>query len=414
MTHIAVLGAGITGVTTAYALVTRGYDVTVFDRHPHAAMETSYANGGQLSVCNAEVWNNTENIVNGLKWLLRKDAPLKLNLKPSCHKYTWLAEFIKHIRDHKANTMETARLALAAREPMYRMAEDENIQFDLEKRGILHVYHNAKEYEIARKANTWLTEAGLERNPVTSEEIKSIEPSLQGEYYAGFYTPSDATGDIFKFCTGLTEACKKRGVIFEFDAEVSAITPSEQGTRVDWHQANAPAGIAPEGHSKNFDGFVLCAGVGSKKIAKSLGDRINIYPVKGYSITVHLNDKDSQNNAPYVSLLDEEAKIVTSRLGNDRLRVAGTAEFNGYSTDIRTDRIRPLIDWTRRHFNVNVAEVTPWAGLRPMTPNMMPRVGQGKHERVFYNTGHGHLGWTLGAATAEMVATEIEQALPVG
>jgi D-amino-acid dehydrogenase len=143
-----------------------------------------------------------------------------------------------------------------------------------------------------------------------------------------------------------------------------------------------------------------------------LGDRINIYPVKGYSITVCMDDPVSQAAAPTVSLLDESAKIVTSRLGRDRFRIAGTAEFNGYNRDIRADRIEPLVRWSRHLFpQVSTATVIPWAGLRPMTPSMMPRVGRGSRAGVYYNTGHGHLGWTLSAATASMVCEVIGQDL---
>lgn len=155
------------------------------------------------------------------------------------------------------------------------------------------------------------------------------------------------------------------------------------------------------------DAIVICGGVGSRALAAKVGDRVNIYPVKGYSITVHLDDEASVNGAPWVSLLDESAKIVTSRLGADRFRVAGTAEFNGYNRDIRADRIEPLVRWTRQNFQVGTSRVTPWAGLRPMMPDMMPRVFRGRHSRVFYNTGHGHLGWTLSAATAEGLAALI-------
>ena len=139
-----------------------------------------------------------------------------------------------------------------------------------------------------------------------------------------------------------------------------------------------------------------------------LGDRVNIYPVKGYSITVPLNDITSQQSAPWVSLLDDDAKIVTSRLGHDRFRVAGTAEFNGFNRDIREDRVRPLVNWTRELFpGVDTSASVPWAGLRPMNPNMMPKVGAGSKPGVYYNTGHGHLGWTLSGATAAMIAEQM-------
>lgn len=414
MTHIAVLGAGITGVTTAYALVTRGYRVTVIDRHHYPAMDTSYANGGQLSACNAEVWNNVSTILKGLKWMTRRDAPLLMNPRPSWHKYSWMAEFVRHIPNYRRNTIETARLAIAAREHLFRIAEAEHIDFDLERRGILHVYHNAADYAVAKKVNDLLLESGLERHAVTPEEIKTIEPTLKGDYYGGYYTPSDSTGDIHKFTCGLAAACQRHGATFIHDALVNRVEADSQGVQVHWQTPDPvpSAGDAstPE-QSARFDGIVVCAGIGSRRIARMLGDRVNIYPVKGYSITVQM-DEDSWDKAPYVSLLDESAKIVTSRLGDSRLRVAGTAEYNGENRDIRADRIEPLVRWTRQHFDIDTRAVIPWAGLRPMMPDMMPRVAQGRHDRVFYNTGHGHLGWTLSPITAEQTMALIDGRFP--
>jgi D-amino-acid dehydrogenase len=158
---------------------------------------------------------------------------------------------------------------------------------------------------------------------------------------------------------------------------------------------------------------VVCAGVASRALAAGLGDRVNVYPVKGYSITVDLPDEASRGAAPVVSLLDDRARVACSRLGEGRLRVAGTAEFNGEDRDIRASRIQPLVGWVRQNFPaVNTRHAIPWAGLRPMMPNLMPRVGPGARAGVFYNTGHGHLGWTLAAATAELVADAVKAAHP--
>ncbi|MGB0904762.1 MAG: FAD-dependent oxidoreductase, partial [Mangrovicoccus sp.] len=162
----------------------------------------------------------------------------------------------------------------------------------------------------------------------------------------------------------------------------------------------------------SYDGVVVCAGVGSRDLAAGFGDRVNIYPVKGYSITVKMDDQASQEAAPFASLLDDDAKIVTSRLGMDRFRIAGTAEFNGENRDIRADRIKPLVAWCEKYFpGVSTEQVIPWAGLRPMMPNMMPKIGAGRNPRVFYNTGHGHLGWTLSGATAELVGQAVATGL---
>ena len=413
MNHIAVLGAGITGVTTAYALAQQGYRVTVFDRHRYPAMETSFANGGQLSASNAEVWNSVSTLIKGLKWMFRKDAPLLMNPSPSWHKYSWLGEFVRHIGNYRANTTETTRLAIAAREHLFRIAEKEGIDFNLEKRGILHIYHSRAEFEAARKSNALMTAGGLERFEVSNDEIKVIEPTLRGDYFAGYFTPSDSTGDIHRFTRGLAAACVRKGVTFIQDADVRSIKTNAQGVDIQWRNLHGNEPAVQETHGLQAQAVVVCAGVGSRAIARSLGDRVNIYPVKGYSITVHLDDEKSQLLAPYVSLLDERAKIVTSRLGQDRFRVAGTAEYNGENRNIRADRIAPLVKWSRDNFDVDTSRVVPWAGLRPMMPDMMPYVAKGRRTGVFYNTGHGHLGWTLSAATADIVGRLVAKSHPI-
>ncbi|MFM0250706.1 D-amino acid dehydrogenase small subunit [Burkholderia sp. GAS332] len=403
MSRIAIIGAGITGVTTAHALAQRGHHVTVFERHRYAAMETSFANGGQLSASNAEVWNSAATVMKGLRWMLTRDAPLLLNPMPTWHKYSWMGEFLRQIPNYRANTVETVRLAIAAREHLFSIAEREGIDFDLERRGILHIYKTQKEFDSASKVNALLREGGLDRNPVTANELQAIEPTLQGDFFGGFFTPSDSTGDIHKFTRGLADACVRHGVEFHYDAEITAIEQPAEG------RFSMTVNLEGESQRFAFERVVVCAGVKSRDFAAMLGDHVNVYPVKGYSITVCLDDEVSQQRAPWVSLLDDSAKIVTSRLGVDRFRVAGTAEINGFNRDIRSDRIAPLVDWTRRYFpEVSTSKVIPWAGLRPMLPSMLPKVGRGKRRGVFYNTGHGHLGWTLSAATAQALAGAIQ------
>ncbi len=402
MKKIAVIGAGVTGVTTAYSLMTRGFEVTVFDQNRYAAMETSFANGGQLSASNAEVWNRWSTVIKGLKWMTKRGAPLLVNPRPSWHKYSWMAEFIAAIPHYRQNTIDTVRMAIAAREHLRDVVKKEGIDFDIVERGILHIYTSKYEYDHATQVNELLAEGGLVREPVTPDDIRKLEPAIQGDFYGGYYTASDATGDIHRFSRGLSDACMKQGVTFHFNADVTDILHTGTSVVVHWKDGKAVA------HNAGFDGMVVCAGVGSRRIAQMLGDRVNIYPVKGYSITVRLDDAGSQQAAPWMSLLDDESKIVTSRLGKDRLRVAGTAEFNGENWDIRDDRIRPLTKWVERFFPDVVTEhAVPWAGLRPMMPNMVPMIKGGKRPGIYYNTGHGHLGWTLSPATAEIVAEKI-------
>ena len=393
MTRIAVIGAGITGVTTAYQLMQRGMEVTVYDRHRYPAMETSFANGGQLSASNAEVWNTWATVLKGLKWMTQRDAPLLVNPKPSWHKISWMVEFLASIPRYRTNTVETARMAVAARRLLLQTAEEANIDFDFSPAGILHVYQTEADLTHARRVTRLLAEGGLQRQELSPTEVRQKEPQLEGDVVGGFWTETDSTGDIHKFTAGLAEWLERKGVQFVLGTAVGRVTAAQDAVTVE-----------ADG-TERFDGVVIAAGVASRFFARALGDRVNIYPVKGYSITVNLTDAVSRNGAPRVSLLDDKAKIVTSRLGEDRFRIAGTAEFNGENRDIRTDRIAPLVRWCERHFpSVSTESVVPWAGLRPMMPNMMPRVGAGRHPRVFYNTGHGHLGWTLSATTADVVA----------
>jgi D-amino-acid dehydrogenase len=396
MPSIAVLGAGITGVTTAYSLMIRGFDVTVYDRQRYAGMETSFANGGQLSASNAEVWNQWSTVLKGIKWMFEGEAPLFVNPRPGWHKISWMTEFLANIPRYKTNTTKTAAMAVAARVGLAEMAEKSGVDFDFSPAGILHFYKAEKDLKHARMVNGLLAEGGLERHELTVNEVLAREPTLHGDIIGGFWTESDSTGDIHKFTMGLAEWLKKQGVEFKLGKPVTDLHVRGDGVYVECS------------HEERYDAVVVSAGVASRKFASMLGDRVNVYPVKGYSITVNLDDAASQAAAPTTSLLDDKAKIVSSRLGKNRFRIAGTAEFNGENRDILERRVRPLIKWCEEHFpDVSTENCVPWAGLRPMMPNMMPRVGPGKSDRVFYNTGHGHLGWTLSPATADTIGAVI-------
>ena len=398
MNKIAVIGAGITGMSTAWMLNRQGYDVTLYDKNRYAAMETSFANGGQLSASNAEVWTRWQTIFKGLKWMMKADAPLLVNPKPSFHKYSWMLEFMSHIPSYEANTIKTAEMAIASRDFMTQIAEQAGIEFNRVNQGILHFYDDEAEFAHAHNVTKLLAKGGLERRRLSADEVYDIEPHIKSKVIGGYYTESDFTGDIHKFSTGLAKACEREGVIFKWNHEVKKLKPTQDGPIITAKDLDGDVGEIA------YDSVVICAGVRSRDLASQAGDRVNIYPVKGYSITVNLEDKTSRDAAPWVSLLDDRAKIVTARLGETRFRVAGTAEFNGYNYNIRADRITPLTKWVEHNFpDVNTEYVVPWAGLRPMMPNMMPRIGRGKAKGIFYNTGHGHLGWTLSCVSAHMV-----------
>ena len=295
-------------------------------------------------------------------------------------------------------------MAIQSRQLVSRFSEEAEIKFDESKTGILHIYKSEAEFTHAKKVSILLGKAGLERQLLTPHEVYSLEPRLASKVVGGFYTPSDSTGDAHKFSTYLAHFCIKKGVHFEMNSFISDLRQSEKKVHLKIKKTDGTK------DQKEFDGIIIAAGIGSRSLGQKLGDRINIYPVKGYSITVHLKDSISQLRAPQAGLLDDEAKIVTSRLGVDRFRVAGTAEINGTNLDIRADRILPLLNWVKSTFpDVSTEFFTPWAGLGPMTPNLMPFIGPGKKKRVCYNTGHGHLGWTLSCISAQMISDIVRQ-----
>ena len=380
---VLVIGAGITGITTAYSLARRGVDVTVIDEENYPAMKTSYANGGQLSVSNSDVWTTVPNLIKGIKWAFTKDAPFLMNPSPSIAKYNWIAGFIMQSLTGNANenTIATAQMGLQARWLYNRIVEEEGIQFDLKKKGILHFYKNEEYFESAKKSCEEIYwRIGEDRAILSKKQVLDMEPSLQysSGIIGGTYTKGDMTGDIHKFCVGMERVLKSKYNVKFMYGKTAKPTDADV-----------------------YDHVVLCAGVKSAEFSKKIGDPLDIYPVKGYSITLEVGN--GLEDAPMVSLLDDEAKIVTSRLGS-RFRVAGTAELAGINYDIRADRIDPLVKWVRKNFPyISTEHTNPWAGLRPMTPNMLPVVRQSKVKNIWYNTGHGHLGWTLSPATAEMI-----------
>jgi len=409
MKKVAVIGAGIAGTTTAYALLKKGYKVTIIDSRRYPAMATSYANGGQLSASNAETWNTPKNVMNGIKWMFKPDAPLLFNPSPEIQKYKWMMGFLWATLkgEHKKNTLETIDMAKKAREIYFKIAEDEGIEFELLKKGILRFYDSEKEFKLDQAKKSWLDQEGMEWDTLTTEEVKELEPAFKNnanyeKIVGGIYTKSDASGDIHKFCTNL-----ERVLVEKYSANLQLNTTVEYISR---QKGELVLTMRKENEIMNdsFDNVVICAGVGTQSFASRLGDKMNIYPVKGYSITIDLKDEISKSCAPSVSLIDQPVKIVASRLG-DRFRVAGTAELAGINTDIRQNRIRPLLDWVEKYFpNVSTETYTPWAGLRPMTPNMMPITSESRMKGVFYHAGHGHLGWTLSAETANQVVAKIE------
>jgi len=394
---VAVIGAGIAGITAAYWLSRKNASVTIYDTERYPAMGTSYANGSQLSACNAGVWTTWPMIHKGIKWMFTKDAPFYISPTIDLAKMKWLLRFIIETSNGTADarTKETIRLAISSRTALEEIIREEGIKFDRVEKGILHVYASEASMALAASQRSVMESAGCRWEVLDRESVLAIDPALTNTHLVGgIMTSDDSTGDMHMFCNNLAEVlAKKYSVMFSMGNAVRNITPDRGSIMVD--------GI-------RYDHVVIAAGVASQEWARTFGDDLGIYPVKGYSITIDLHDVESQLAAPWVSLLDDDAKIVCSRLGRDRLRVAGTAELSGHDLDIRMHRIKPLLSWTNRMFpGVNTRVYRPWAGLRPMTPSMMPCQTKSSVDNVWYHAGHGHLGWTLSPGTAKLLASSI-------
>lgn len=385
---IAVIGAGIAGLTTAYYLAKEGYSVTVYEAERYPAMKTSFANGGQVSVSNSEVWTTWSNVKKGFKWMFKKDAPLLIRPRLDWKQWKWLAKFLYYTATdaYEENTKTTIKLGLEANNLYKEIGIEEGMSFDQSPSGILHFYKDLEYFEKAKQAQAIYQSNGVAWDVLSPLKTKSLDHQLSGikDLVGGVWTWHDWTGDIHKFCYQLAQILKKKyGVTFHYNRKINHLE-----------------------EVSFYDAVVVANGVGAESLSNTVGDSLGIYPVKGYSITI--NNVDPKH-LPTVSLLDDQAKIVTSTLGN-RFRVAGTAELAGENYDIRRDRIQPLLDWVHENFpNINTHDYTQWACLRPMTPNMLPVVRQSKkNKRVFYHAGHGHLGWTLSPATAKQVVELIK------
>jgi D-amino-acid dehydrogenase len=350
-------------------------------------MRTSFANGGQVSVSNSEVWTTWGNVKKGIRWMFKKDAPLLIRPRLDFKQWRWIAKFLyaTATTQYKKNTGETIKMGLEASKLYKEIMYTEHLSFDQSPSGILHFYKDETYFKAAKQAQGIYRRNGCEWDIVNSQQVKELESKLEHVkgIVGGAWTSSDWTGDIHKFCIELEKILKtKYGVTFNYNWEIKHIEDVSF-----------------------YDAVIISNGVGSPALAKTVGDTIDVYPVKGYSITINNVDR---KHLPVVSLLDDQAKIVTSSLGN-RFRVAGTAELTGENYDIRYDRVKPLLDWVRTNFpDMDTSDYSSWACLRPMTPNMMPITKQSdKNKKVYYNTGHGHLGWTLAPYTAKLIAEKI-------
>lgn len=402
---VLVLGAGVVGTTSAWYLARAGHHVTVVDRQPVTGNETSFANGGQISVSHAEPWANPHVLPHILKWLGREDAPLLWRWRADPAQLSWGLRFLAECLPGRTrrNIASTVALALYSRQCLQALRQELGLHYDHLERGILHIYTDSNDFTQAIAAAKVMREFGLDRTTVDVQQCLEIEPALSGAKHlliGGDYTRSDESGDAHKFTQALAAHASEAGVNFRLNLTVDRIAPG--GSQI--------AGVVAHGENGaellTADAYVVALGSYSPLLLKPLKISLPVYPAKGYSATLTLA---GESKAPSVSLTDDGRKIVFSRLGN-RLRIAGTAEFNGYNTEINPVRCQALMQRTRELFPglQTTGEPQFWCGLRPATPSNLPYIGRTRYGNLWLNTGHGTLGWTMscgsGAALADLIS----------
>lgn len=400
--RIVVLGAGLVGVASAWFLSEDGHAVTVIDRQPGPARETSFANGGQISTSHAEPWANPGTPGKILRWLGRPDAPLLWRHGFDWARYAWGLRFLRECTAARtqANIRAILALALDSRARVKALRRTLGLEYDCLERGILHFYTDPEEFEHAIPQAELMRRYGCDRVVKSAAECLAIEPALADAsvpVVGGTYTVDDESGDAQRFASLLAARCAERGAKFRYDTPVAGIVAAG-GTVESVRLASGECVAA--------DAVVVALGSYSPLLLAPLGIGIPVYPAKGYSLTI---PAPAGSVAPQVSLTDDGAKLVFSRLG-DRLRVAGTAEFAGYDLALRPERLRPIVERVRALFPrlaFRDADMQTWCGLRPATPGNVPLVGPTRIRGLFVNTGHGTLGWTMAAGAGHLLAARV-------
>lgn len=399
---VIVLGAGLLGVTSAYFLRQQGHEVTVVDRQATPAAETSFANGGQISVSHAEPWANPSAPLKVLKWLGQEDAPLLFRIRADLRQWMWGLQFLRECTpaSTRHNIEQIVRLGTYSRDTLQQLRVERGIQYDQRTQGILHFYTNEKEFEGAEAPAQQMRDLGCDRRVISADEAVRIEPALahiRPQLAGATYTAEDESGDANQFARELVKRCEEDGVQFLMSHTVTALR--EVAGAIDHVEATDSEGRFQR---LRADAYVLAMGSLSPLIAKPLGIELPIYPAKGYSVTMPVKDA---RMAHQVSLTDDEYKLVFSRLG-DRLRIAGTAELNGYDRDLNRVRCEAIVRRVEELFPGagDTERAQFWTGLRPATPSNVPLIGRSKVKNLFLNTGHGTLGWTHACGSGKSIA----------
>lgn len=412
---VIVLGAGIIGVSTAWHLLQQGHQVTVIDRQADAALETSFANGAQISVSFCEPWANAGAPLKVAKWLLRDDSPLLFRPKLDPHQWRWGLSFLTQCTDaaFERNVRQLVALGRYSHESLKALVAQTGIEYERLERGILHFFSSQADFDSGAEAAELMRRHGVDRRVLNRDEVLAVEPALRtfgDRIFGGTFTPSDESGDARIFTQRLAALCRERGATFLHETAIDGFERAGgliSGVQVRHLRHGSTQTV-------RGDHYVTALGSFSAPLLRPLGIWLNVYPAKGYSATLKLKRPD---DASVVSLLDDTRKLAISRLG-DTVRIAGTAELAGYDLGLdgstARKRCAALVQRYEELFPgvADTREPNFWTGLRPSTPTNLPYIGRSKIANLWLNTGHGTLGWTHGAGSGQALAELISGKRP--
>lgn len=402
---VVVLGAGVIGVTSAWYLAKAGHDVTVIDRQDGPALETSFANAGEISPGYSSPWAAPGIPLKALKWMFQTHAPLVLQPRLDGHRLGWMARMLANCTSaaYAVNKSRMVRIAEYSRDCLGELRADTGIEYDQRTQGTLQVFRKQEQLDGAGKDIEVLKADGVPFEVLDRDGCIAAEPGLAGaadRIVGGLRLPGDETGDCFKFTNRLAEMAQALGVTFRWGVTVKAI--EAEGGKV--------SGVVTDRGRITADRYVLAMGPHSPQLVRHLGLKLPIYPLKGYSLTIDIQDAD---RAPVSTVMDETYKVAITRLG-DRIRVGGLAEIAGYDLSLNPKRRATLAKSVGELFggSGDPDKAAFWTGLRPMTPDGTPIVGATPIPNLFLNTGHGTLGWTMSAGSGRVLADLISGRKP--
>ncbi|ROR14820.1 D-amino acid dehydrogenase [Erwinia sp. JUb26] len=402
--RVVILGSGVVGVASAWYLAQAGHEVTVIDRQPDAALETSAGNAGQISPGYAAPWAAPGVPLKAVKWMFQRHAPLAIRLDGSRFQLEWMWQMLRNcdMSHYQQNKSRMVRISEYSRDCLKALRLETGIAYEGRQGGTLQLFRTAQQYESAAKDIAVLKEAGVPYELLEAADLARVEPALattQHKLTGGLRLPNDETGDCQLFTQRLARMAAEAGVNFRFNMQVDALL----------QEGNQIRGVKCGEEVITADAYVVAFGSFSTALLHDIV-KIPVYPLKGYSLTVPITDETA---APVSTVLDETYKVAITRFDN-RIRVGGMAEIVGYNTKLLPARRGTLEMVVRDLFphGGNVAEATFWSGLRPMTPDGTPIVGRTPLKNLYLNTGHGTLGWTMACGSGQLLADIITGKTP--